>query len=41
VFGGSLADLAQVGAAATADIGQLNKNKGKTLKLSNKNKKLK
>lgn len=41
VFGGSLADLAQVGAAATADIGQLNKNKGKTLKLTNKNKKLK
>ena len=27
VFGGSLVDLAQIGAAATADIGQLNKKK--------------
>jgi hypothetical protein len=27
VFGGSLVDLAQIGAAATADVGQLNKKK--------------
>lgn len=41
VFGGSLADLAQIGAAATADMAQLNKSKNKSnpLKLTNKNKK--
>jgi hypothetical protein len=27
IFGGSLADLAQIGAAATADVGKLNKKK--------------
>ena len=27
VFGGSLVDLAQIGAAATADVGQLKKKK--------------
>jgi hypothetical protein len=27
VFGGSLADLASIGASATADVGQLNKTR--------------
>ena len=27
IFGGSLADLASIGAAATADVGQLKKGK--------------
>jgi hypothetical protein len=32
VFGGSLVDLAQIGAAATADVGQLKKGQNQFVK---------
>jgi hypothetical protein len=32
VFGGSLVDLAQIGAAATADVGQLKKGQNQIVK---------